>query len=51
MKDHHKCGFVSIKMSINDKTRNGSVDFKKQPSWKKPPPKRPINKKVRAYIY
>lgn len=38
-------------MSINDKTKNGMIDFTKFSSWKKPPPKRPFNKKIRAYLY
>lgn len=51
VKDYHKAGIVSFKMSVNDKTKNGSVDFSKFAAWKKPPPKRPMNKKVRAYLF
>jgi hypothetical protein len=51
VKDPHKAGIVSIKLSVNDKTKNGSIDFTKYAAWKKPPPKRPMNKKVRAYLF
>jgi hypothetical protein len=27
IKEPHKAGFVSIKLSIHDKTANGSIDF------------------------
>jgi hypothetical protein len=47
----HKAGIFSIKLAIHDKTRDGPIDFKKFDAWKKPPPKRPMTKKVRAYIY
>jgi hypothetical protein len=49
--ENHKCGIISFRMSINDKTINGPVDFKKHLAWKKDLPKRPDLKKVRAYIF
>ena len=51
IKEAHKAGIISFKMSIHDKTANGSIDFSKYAAWKKPPPKRPMNKKVRAYLF
>lgn len=51
VKDHHKAGLISIKLAIHDKSKNGPVDFAQFSAWKKPPPKRPMNFKVRAYIY
>jgi hypothetical protein len=51
VKDFHKAGLVSLKLSIHDKTRNGPIDFATFDAWKKPPPKRPKNFKVRAYIF
>jgi len=38
-------------MSINNKTKNGSYDFKSQAAWAKPPPKRLSSYKIRCYIY
>ena len=46
-----KAGMVSIKLSINDVTKNGPVDFKKYDCWKKPPPKRMSSWKVRAFLF
>lgn len=51
MKDHHKAGLISIKLAIHDKSKNGPIDFTQFNAWKKPPPKRPMNFKVRAFIY
>ena len=50
VKDAHKAGVISIKMSIVDRAA-GIVDFKKFESWSKEPPKRMGVKKVRAYIF
>ena len=49
--EHHKAGLISVKLSIHDKTKDGTIDFAKFAAWKKPPPKRPANFKVRAFIY
>jgi hypothetical protein len=49
--DHYKAGIVSVKMTIHDKTLNGPIDFKQFDAWKKPPPKRPNNFKVRVYVF
>lgn len=51
VKEPHKAGIVSIKLAIHDKTKNGPIDFQQFDSWKKPPPKRPKNYKVRAYVF
>lgn len=51
VKEFHKAGLISVKLSIHDKTKNGPIDFQKFGAWKKPPPKRPTNFKVRAYIF
>lgn len=43
---------IQLKVSINDVTKNGIVDFMKQPAWSKLPPKR--NKSVvqiRCFIF
>jgi len=44
-------GQFSFKMSIHDESRNGEIDFKTQPAWKKKVPKRSNPVRVRAYIY
>jgi hypothetical protein len=49
--DYHKAGIISVKLSINDKLKNGPIDFNQFDAWKKPPPKRPTNFKVRAYVF
>ncbi len=46
-----KAGLISFKLSIHDKDTNGENEFQKCIAWKKPPPKRPIIKKVRGYIF
>ena len=51
VKESHKTGFIQLKLSIHDKTLNGPMDWKSQPSWAKPPPKRPNSYIVRANIY
>jgi hypothetical protein len=40
VKDAHKGGIVSVKISIHDKTLNGPIKFTDFASWKKDPPKR-----------
>lgn len=49
--EHHKAGLISVKLAIHDKSLNGPIDFKQYDAWKKPPPKRPNNFKVRAYLF
>lgn len=51
IKEYHKAGLISVKLSIHDKTTDGSIDFAKYSAWRKPPPKRPTNFKIRAYIF
>jgi C2 domain len=40
-----------MKLTINNKTLNGPLDYKNLEAWKKPPPKRLNAWKVRCYIY
>ena len=47
----HKAGIISVKLSIHPKTEKGPIDFAQFDAWKKPPPKRLNNFKVRAYIF
>jgi hypothetical protein len=47
----HRAGLVSIRLSIHDKTKDGPIDFLKQPVYKEKLPKRLSTRKVRAYIY
>lgn len=51
VKEDHKAGMVSVKLSIHDKTKNGPIDFNMFDAWSKPVPKRPKNFKVRAFIF
>jgi hypothetical protein len=51
IKEFHKAGLVSLKLSIHDKKKNGPIDFANFDARKKPPPKRPKNFKVRAFIF
>jgi hypothetical protein len=44
-------GQFSFKMSIHDEEKNGEIDFKQFPAWKKKVPKRSNPVRVRAYIY
>lgn len=41
----------SLKLSMNSVTENGLIDYKQYEAWKKPPPKRLMSWKIRAYIY
>lgn len=50
VKDHHKAGVISFKLSIHDK-RQGAVNFKDFKGWAKEPSKRMGVRKVRAYIF
>jgi hypothetical protein len=50
VKDHHKAGMISVKLSINDVALNGPIDFATFPAWGKVP-KRPKLFKVRIFLY
>jgi hypothetical protein len=47
----YEAGLISVKLSINNKTKNGPADFKKQETWKKPPTKRLASWKIRCFIF
>ena len=47
----HKAGIVGMKLSIRDVTKDGPVDWSQNPVWGKRLPRRPGNKKVRAYVF
>lgn len=51
VKEPQKAGLVSFKLSVHDKTLNGPLDFTQYKAWRKPPPKRPANYKIRAFLY
>jgi hypothetical protein len=51
VKDAHKAGLISVKLSIHHKDREGPIDFKGHKAWEKDAPKRLGVKKVRAYIF
>lgn len=51
VKEHHKAGLISVKLTIHDKTANGSIEFSKYNAWKKPPPKRLNIYKIRAFVF
>jgi len=51
VKEPNKCGLLSIKMTVHDRTANGPFVMSSSPAWKKGPPKRPLNKLVRAFVY
>ena len=38
-------------MAINDKQKNGSIDYSKFTAWKKKPPRRLGSKKIRCFIF
>jgi len=42
---------LQIKLSINNKAMNGSVDFKTYDAWRKPPPRRLGSKKIRCFLF
>ena len=44
-------GVLQIKMSINDKAKNGPVEYKQFDAWKRPPPRRLMSKKIRCFIF
>lgn len=49
--DPNKAGLISFKLSVNDKTKNGPVNFKDFDAWKKTPKKRLPVWTVRSYIF
>ena len=49
--EDHEAGMLQFKLSINDVTENGSVDFKNFDAWRKPPPRRLGSKKIRCFIF
>ncbi len=49
--ESHKAGVISFKLSIQDKSKNGPIQYKDYKAWAKDPPKRMGVKKVRAYIF
>ena len=49
--EDHEAGLIQLKLSINDKTANGSVEYKQHEAWKKPPPRRLNTKKIRCFIF
>lgn len=51
VKDAWEAGMISFKLSINNNTKDGYVDFMQQENWKRLPPKRYKSYLVRAYIY
>jgi len=51
VKEPHKAGLVGLKISIRDVTQFGTVDWAENPVWGKRLPRRPGNKKVRAYVF
>lgn len=51
VKDSHKAGVISIKMSIHDKRTGGNINFKDFEAWAKEPGKRLGVKTVRAYVF
>ena len=51
MKEDHEAGMIQMKFSINDKAKNGPMEFKQFDAWKKPPPRRLGSKKIRCFIF
>jgi hypothetical protein len=52
VKEHHKAGVISIKLSIHDKTKDGEIDFKRHKSWATETKKNRIGVKiVRANVF
>ena len=51
IRESHKAGMFSFKLSFHDVGRNGPINFKDYPSWSKKVPKRSNPVKIRAYIY
>ena len=51
VKEENEAGMISFKLSIHDTTKNGEINFKSYPAWSKPPAKRAVPVRIRAYIY
>jgi hypothetical protein len=51
VKHINEAGMISVKLSIHNVTKNGPINFKDYPSWKKKLSKRLNPIKIRAYIY
>jgi len=51
VKEPHKAGLVGIRISVNDMTQFGVIDWASKSTWGKRIPRRPGNLKVRAYIF
>mmetsp|Transcript_30293 Transcript_30293/g.46311 ORF Transcript_30293/g.46311 Transcript_30293/m.46311 type:complete len:158 (+) Transcript_30293:1372-1845(+) len=51
VKEAHKAGMFSFKLSLHDISRNGPITFKEFPAWSKKVPKRSNPVKIRAYVY
>lgn len=49
--EDHEAGMIQLKLSINDKNHNPSIDFKQYAAWAKPPPRRLGSKKIRCFIF
>ena len=47
----YEAGMIQLKLSINHKQKNGPVDYKQYEAWKRPPPRRLGNKKIRCFIF
>jgi hypothetical protein len=52
VKDSHKAGIISVKLSIKEKPKSHTpTDFRSSEAWSKEPPKRSGTKKARAYVF
>lgn len=52
VKDSHKAGLVSIKISVHDRTKHGPIDFKEKKAWASEVKKKRIGvKMIRAYVF
>jgi hypothetical protein len=51
VKDAHKAGLLSFKLSIRERKKDENFLFEKFPAWSKQPPKRLNPYKARVYIY
>ena len=51
VKAPHKAGIVGMMISIRDVSKDGPVDWSQNPVWSKRLPRRPANKKVRAFVF
>ena len=40
-----------MKLSINPKHLKGAIDYKQYEAWKRPPPRRLGNKKIRCFLF